>query len=58
MSQLPASSCKKSVRIPALPAVASGQISFKGLNIWSYLLLAASMILEVCCIYNAAILSY
>ncbi|TMW93801.1 hypothetical protein EJD97_011149 [Solanum chilense] len=58
MSQLPASSCKKSVRIPALPAVASGQISFRGLNIWSYLLLAASMILEVCCIYNAAILPY
>ncbi|KAK6793347.1 hypothetical protein RDI58_006800 [Solanum bulbocastanum] len=43
MSQLPASSCKK---------------CFKGLNIWSYLLLAASMILEVCCIYNAAIFSY
>ncbi|CAN4116673.1 unnamed protein product [Withania somnifera] len=58
MSQLPASSCKKSVRIPALPAVASGQISFNRLNIWSHLLLAASVILEVCCIYNAAFLSY
>lgn len=50
MSQLPASSCKKSVRIPALPAVASGQISFKVLNIWSHLLLASLMILQVRCI--------
>ncbi|XP_016570442.2 uncharacterized GPI-anchored protein At1g61900 isoform X1 [Capsicum annuum] len=58
MSHSPASSCKKSVRIPALPAVASGQISFGGLNIWSHLLLAASMILQPHCILNAAILGY
>ncbi|XP_059282290.1 uncharacterized GPI-anchored protein At1g61900-like isoform X1 [Lycium ferocissimum] len=57
MSKLPASSCNKPVRIPALPAVASGQIS-KGLNIWSHLLLSTSIILEMCCIYNAAILGY
>ncbi|XP_009789015.1 putative GPI-anchored protein At1g61900 isoform X1 [Nicotiana tabacum] len=57
MSQLPASSCNKSVRIPALPAVASGQIS-KGLNMWSHMLLMASMILGICCISNAAILAY
>ncbi|KAJ8567809.1 hypothetical protein K7X08_020017 [Anisodus acutangulus] len=59
MSQLPVSSCNKPVRIPALPAVASGQISFKELSIWSHsLLLKTSMILQVSCIYNAAILGY
>ncbi|KAM3239076.1 hypothetical protein P3L10_014109 [Capsicum annuum] len=50
MSHSTASSCKKSVRIPALPVVASGQISFRGLNIWSHLLLTASMILQPHCI--------
>ncbi|KAM3362624.1 putative GPI-anchored protein [Capsicum galapagoense] len=45
LSQLPVSSCNKTVKIPALPAAASGQISLNSLSIGSHLRLLALTVL-------------
>uniref|UniRef100_M1BD12 Uncharacterized GPI-anchored protein n=1 Tax=Solanum tuberosum TaxID=4113 RepID=M1BD12_SOLTU len=41
LSHLPVSSCNKTMKIPALPAAASGQISLNSLSIGSHLRLLA-----------------
>ncbi|XP_060191247.1 uncharacterized GPI-anchored protein At1g61900 [Lycium barbarum] len=45
LSHLPVSSCNKTVKIPALPAAASGQISLNSLSIRSHLCLLALIVL-------------
>ncbi|KAK6932313.1 SPARK domain [Dillenia turbinata] len=45
LTQLPASSCNKTVNIPALPAVASAQTALRGEDVLLSLLLALSLVL-------------